>query len=356
MIRLLLLSLFPGLLAATPEGMILIKGATYQRGTPKMEELPPNPEEQPVHKVTVNGFYLDVHEVTNRQFRKFVDATNYQTQAERGWKKNDFPMAPPETLKPGALIFSSPPEEVTLRTANAEWQWWQFVPGASWQHPLGPKSDLTGKEDHPVVCVTWEDAQAYAKWAGKRLPTEAEWELAARGGLDQKTYTWGNDTKPEGKWLANIFTGEFPHNDTAADGFSSTAPVKSFPPNGFGLYDMAGNVWEHCSDFYRPEYYATFLKNPTPNPSGPVTGVSQPVMNWFLARGSYPDPTKIPKQHPLTLLHVTRGGSFLCHESYCLRYRPGARHYSESLAPANHTGFRCAKSLDNTTKPAEKPE
>lgn len=324
--------------------MVWIEGDTYTRGTPENPDLPFNPEERPVHEVTVSGFYLDIHEVTNAQFREFVEATGYQTQAERGFKKEDFPKAPPEALKPGALVFSGPPEGVELWKEGAEWQWWRFVHGADWQHPTGPVSDIKGKDDHPVVCVTWEDAVAYCEWAGKRLPTEAEWELAARGGKEGLDYIWGDQPKPGEKWLANVFTGEFPHRDTAKDGFQGTAPVKSFPPNPFGLYDMAGNVWEHCADYYRPDAYALFVKNPEKDPTGPSGGVSQPEVNWFLQKGTWPSPIVFGRQHPLMLLHVTKGGSYLCHTSYCLRYRPGARHYSESLAPANHTGFRCAKS------------
>ncbi|MGC6459527.1 MAG: formylglycine-generating enzyme family protein [Akkermansiaceae bacterium] len=327
-----------------PEGMVWISGATYTRGTPEKQDLPHNPEERPVHKVTVGGFYIDIHEVTNAQFRKFVEATGYKTQAERGFTKEDFPKAPPEMLKPGSLVFAGPEDSVELWREGAEWQWWRFVEGADWQHPTGPKSTIKGKDNHPVVCVNWEDAQAYCKWAGKRLPTEAEWELAARGGKEGLDYIWGNKPKPGGEWLANVFTGEFPHKDTGDDGFKGSAPVKSYPPNPYGLYDMAGNVWEHCADFYRPDAYELFLKDPKENPTGPKSGVSQPEVNWFLQRGSWPSPIIFGKQHPLSLLRVTKGGSFLCHTSYCLRYRPGARHYSESLTPTNHTGFRCAKS------------
>ena len=324
------------------EGMIWIKGDTYTRGTKESPDLPFNPEERPVHKVTVDGFYLETHEVTNAQFQKFVDATGYKTQAEKGWSKKDFPKAPPEALKPGAIVFSGPPVAVELRGEGAEWQWWRFQEGASWKNPTGPGSDLKGKENYPAVCITWEDANAYCKWAGKRLPTEAEWELAARGGKEGLDYIWGDKPKPGEKWLANVFTGEFPHKDTGDDGFKGAAPIKSYPPNPYGLYDMAGNVWEHCSDYYRPDAYALFLKNPKDNPTGPSGGVSQPEVNWFMQNDKWPSPIVFGKQHPLSLLHVTKGGSFLCHTSYCLRYRPGARHYSESLAPTNHTGFRCA--------------
>jgi formylglycine-generating enzyme required for sulfatase activity len=339
-----LVSLLPAAPEKAPEGMVWIEGATYTRGTPENPDLPHNPEERPVHQVTVGGFYLDIHEVTNAQFRKFVEATGYKTQAERGFTREEFPKAPPEMLKPGSLVFSGPEESVELWREGAEWQWWRFVEGADWKHPTGPKSSIEGKDDHPVVCVNWEDAQAYCKWAGKRLPTEAEWELAARGGKEGLDYIWGEKAKPGEQWLANVFTGEFPHKDSGEDGFKGTAPVKSYPPNPFGLYDMAGNVWEHCADYYRPDAYELFVKNPQKDPTGPKGGVSQPEVNWFLQRGSWPSPIIFGKQHPLSLLRVTKGGSFLCHTSYCLRYRPGARHYSEGLTPTNHTGFRCAKS------------
>ncbi len=332
---LLFLLTLTSLALAAPEGMVEIPGGTYTRGADSKRFQ----EEGPSHQVTIDAFYLDIHEVTNAQFLKFTEATGYRTQAERGWSAEDFPKAPPGTLKPGAMVFSAPPEAVKLSGQGAEWQWWQFREGASW------RSHLKGRENHPVTCVTWEDANAYAKWAGKRLPTEAEWERAARGGKEKKTFVWGNEAKPDpSSWPANIFTGEFPNNDTGLDGHTGTSPVKSFPPNAYGLYDMAGNVWEHCSDFYYPNTYHFFIKDPHPNPTGPKRGVSQPEINWFFMKGKYPSPAIFGKQHPLSLLHVTRGGSYLCHHSYCLRYRPSARHYSESLAPSNHTGFRCAQS------------
>ncbi|MGJ8696117.1 MAG: formylglycine-generating enzyme family protein [Verrucomicrobiaceae bacterium] len=337
-----LLTILP--LMAAPGDMVLIPAGTYTRGTP-VGELERFPEETPQHEVTVEEFYLDTHEVTNAQFARFVEATGYKTQAERGWSPKDFPQAPPDSLKPGALIFSSPPKEVELYQQGAEWQWWKFVEGADWKHPLGPDSNIKDKDNHPVVCVTWEDAQAYAKWAGKRLPTEAEWERAARGGLDKKTYAWGDEFKPnEDKWPANIFTGHFPDNDSGVDGYKGTAPVKSYDPNAYGLYDVAGNVWEHCQDLYRPDAYDIYLKTK----KAPTKGVSQPMIGYFLNYGKWPE----DQPHPLSVLHVTKGGSYLCHYTYCLRYRPAARHYSESLAPTNHTGFRCAKSKEEPTEPS----
>lgn len=326
--------------AVEPTKMIPIPGGTYKRGL----DHPRFPDEGPAHEVTVSSFLLDAHEVTNDQFAAFVKATGYVTQAEKGWSAKDFPQSPPDQLKPGAMVFSPPPAAVQKSTPQAHWQWWRFVEGASWRQPTGPDSNLVGKGDHPVVCLTWDDASAYAKWVKKRLPTEAEWERAARGGLPHALFSWGEKAKPDPKkWPANIFTGTFPHDDTAADGFAGTAPVKSFSPNGYGLYDMAGNVWEFCADFYRPDAYASFLQNPHPNPTGPRQGISEPTVNYFLHHNRYPAPGLLPKPHPLSQLRVVKGGSFLCHHSYCLRYRPAGRHHSEGLAPTNHTGFRCAK-------------
>ena len=338
---LLLVALVPLATAApalTP--LVTIPSGTYKRGL----DHPRFPDESPAHEVTVSAFQIEIHEVTNDQFAAFVASTGYRTQAERGWSAKDFPKSPPDQLKPGALVFSPPPAAVQKSVAQAHWQWWRFVPGASWRHPSGPGSDLEGKGNHPVVCVTWDDASAYAKWTKRRLPTEAEWEKAARGGLDHALFSWGSKARPEAeKWPANIFTGTFPHQDTAADGFAGTAPVKSFAPNGYGLYDLAGNVWEICADFYRPDTYARFLKNPVEDPTGPKSGISEPMVNYFLQHARDPSPALFPNSHRLSLLRVVKGGSFLCHHSYCLRYRPAARHYTEALAPTNHTGFRCAK-------------
>ncbi len=328
------------------EGMVWIPGGEFSMGS---TDPLARPDEAPVHRVRVDGFWMDATEVTNAQFAKFVDATGYLTVAERpvDWeelKKQVEPGTPKpadEVLQPGSLVFTPPDHPVDLRRFDL---WWTWTIGADWKHPEGPGSTIEGREDHPVVHVCYDDAVAYAKWAGKRLPTEAEWELAARGGKEGLDYIWGEKPKPDDKWLANVFTGEFPNKDSGEDGFKGTAPVKSYPPNPYGLYEMAGNVWEHCADYYRPDAYELFVKNPQKDPTGPKGGVSQPEVNWFLQRGSWPSPIIFGKQHPLSLLRVTKGGSFLCHTSYCLRYRPGARHYSEGLTPTNHTGFRCAKS------------
>jgi formylglycine-generating enzyme len=276
-------------------------------------------DEKPVHKVALDGFWIDKTEVTNEQFEKFARATGYVTIAERKPDPRDFPGAPPEMLVAGSIVFSPPTgDDVPL---DNHFIWWKYEPGANWRHPEGPQSDIKGREKHPVVHVSWEDAMAYAKWAGKRLPTEAEWEYASRGGLDQKPYIWGSEKVPGGKWEANIWQGKFPNKNELADGFRGTGPTASYAPNGHGLYDMAGNVWEWCADWYLPDYYS---ESPEKNPQGPST--------------SY-DPNE-----PGVMKKVTRGGSFLCSDLYCVGYRPGARMKSTPDTSLSHTGFRCVKS------------
>ncbi len=315
------------------DGMIQLPGGTYQMGSSGVFDTPAGtkefPEEAPVRTVTVKGFRIDETEVTNDQFAAFVAATGYVSFAERKARLEDFPpearaSLPQDGFNQGSLVFSKPAAPVgdpNLADANS---WWRWDPEANWRHPSGKGSSIEGRGSHPVVCVNHEDAAAYAKWAGKRLPTEAEWEYAARGGLSGKMYAWGDEMKPGDKWMANTFQGEFPANDSGADGFTSTAPAKTFPANGYGLYDMAGNVWEICADFYDPEYPSHCSKD---NPKGPQT--------WF-NRSTRSKGGGTPH-------HVTKGGSFLCHISYCMRYRPAARHSLEEDSPANHTGFRCVK-------------
>jgi formylglycine-generating enzyme len=327
---------------SAPEGMIYLSGGTYKRGSEgKQDNGKIYYEESPVHEVSVGAFFMDKTEVTNAQFKTFIDATGYKTMAERGLTKLDFPNAPEEALKAGASIFSPPNQKIDPNSGNPM-GWWSFVAGAAWKHPQGPTSSIDDKLDHPVVCVNVDDALAYAKWAGKRLPTEAEWEFAARGGLKEKKYPWGDQRLP-GKWMANCFQGSFPAINTNEDGFAFTAPVMSFPSNGYGLFDMSGNVWEICSDFYHPNYYSNFILNPVANPTGPSDPISDIENQQWQRDGILPEMQK--GTHPLTFLRVIKGGSFLCHVDYCLRYRPAARHSHEPITPTNHIGFRCVKDL-----------
>jgi len=298
--------------------MVRIPSGEFWMGSdhPDMEDA------RPVHRVHVDGFLMDRTEVTNDQFAAFVAATGYVTVAERRPDTKDFPDAKPEDLVPGSVVFTPPPHPVALSDAYV---WWRYVKGASWRHPEGPASDLKGRGNHPVVHVAWEDAAAYAKWAGKRLPTEAEFEFAARGGLDRQPYVWGKEIKPGGKFQANTFQGHFPDSNTAEDGFTGTAPVGSFPANGYGLYDMAGNVWEWCADWYRADYYEQFaaVGGVVRNPRGPLDSF---------------DPAE-----PGVAKRVQKGGSFLCTDQYCARYMPGARGKGEASTGTNHVGFRCMR-------------
>lgn len=278
-------------------------------------------DEKPLHEVTVKSFFMDKTEVTNEQFAEFVKATNYVTLAERPLTAKELPGLLPEFEgKTVSLCYRPPKGAVDLRDAL---QWWAPVIGANWRHPDGPETDIIGKEKHPVVHVCWDDAQAYCKWAGKRLPTEAEWEFAARGGLEKARYIWGNEFSPNGKWMTNTWQGKFPHENTGEDGFKGLAPVGSFQANGYGLFDMAGNVWEWCSDWYLPDYYA---KSPKENPPGPTTSF---------------DPDE-----PGVMKHTTRGGSWMCSDSYCRGYRPSARMKTSPDTGLANTGFRCVKDVE----------
>ncbi len=298
-----------------PPEMVAVPGGTFWMGRDDPTDQRTR-DEQPVHEVTVAAFQIDATEVTVGQYAKFVKETGYVTISERVPDARKYPDADPAYLKPGSAVFT--PMEADLGGPPV---WWRYVPGANWRHPEGPNSSAKGKKSYPVVQITWDDAIAYAKWAGKRLPTEAEWEWAARGGLDRKPYCWG-DAKPGegGKWHANAYQGKFPEVDAGEDGFAGLAPVKSFPPNGYGLYDMSGNAWEWCSDWYDPGYYAVAPKE---NPPGPATGP--------LVEGE-----RQPQR-------VRRGGSFLCDDKYCRRYVPSARDKNPADSCANHTGFRCVK-------------
>jgi formylglycine-generating enzyme required for sulfatase activity len=297
-----------------PEGMVWIPGGTFWMGL----DDPEYPDAQPLHEVSLDGFWIDRTEVTNRQFAAFVRATGYVTVAERKPDPKDYPGAPVEKLVPGSLVFTPPATPVSL---DDHLSWWSYVPGADWRHPDGPGSSISGRDDYPVVQVCWEDAAQFARWAKKRLPTEAEWEYAARGGLDRQEFCWGSQREPNGRVMVNNWQGEFPRENSRADGYAAAAPVGSYPPNGYGLVDMAGNVWEWCADWYRPQYDVGGTNR---NPKGPTSSF---------------DP-----QEPGLAKRVQRGGSFLCSDLYCKRYRPGTRGKGAPDSAANHVGFRCALS------------
>lgn len=312
-----------------PAGMVWIPGGEFSMGTDDPTKMlcegagsDPMPDARPIHRVAVDGFWMDETEVTNTQFARFIKETGYLTVAERKPEAKDFPGVPEEFLVPGSIVFTPAPAPISLQNSNS---WWRYEPGASWQHPEGPNSNVKSRGDFPVVHISYEDAEAYAKWAGKRLPTESEWEFAARGGKAGMPFAWGAELMPEGKWMANIYQGKFPVKDTAEDGFAGSAPVKSFPANAFGLYDMSGNVWEWCTDWYRPDYYVHLAKTGevARNPEGPADSYD-------------PAEPTLPKR-------VQRGGSFLCSDQYCTRYMIGSRGKGELSSSANHTGFRCVQ-------------
>ncbi len=312
---------------AAPPGMVWISGGEFSMGAqdpPDMNQVGMNAmrDSRPIHRVYVDGFYMDKTDVTNEEFAKFVKATGYVTVAERKPKAEDFPGAPPENLVAGAVVFSPPDHAVAL---NDQFQWWAYIHGANWRHPTGPKSTIIGKEKFPVVQVAYEDAEAYAKWAKKRLPTEAEFEFAARGGLTGKPFVWGDTFRPNGKYMANTFQGHFPDKDTGDDQHVGLAATALYPPNGYGLYDMAGNVWQWTSDWYRPDYYQELAAagGVARNPKGPNTSF---------------DPSE-----PNVSKKVHRGGSYLCTDQYCSRYIVGTRGKGEPSTGTNHLGFRCVR-------------
>ena len=304
---------------AAPANMIFIPGGTFRMGSDKHYL-----EEAPAHRVTVDGFFIDRTPVTNREFRKFVNETGHVTFAEIAPDPKDYPGALPHMLKAASLVFTPPGKPVNLR----DWsQWWTFKPGANWRRPYGPRSSISGLDDHPVVHVAYRDALAYAQWAGKDLPTEAEWEFAARGGLDGAEFAWGHELTPGGKHMANTWQGNFPNENLCADGFERTSPVTAFPPNGYGVYDMIGNVWEWTSDWWSVKHAPDAAKaccvpqNPRGGPEQDSYDACQPQI-------------KIPRK-------VIKGGSHLCAPNYCRRYRPAARHAEAVDTSTSHLGFRC---------------
>lgn len=312
-----------------PEGMVWIPGGEFSMGSTIPDEgvctaatMNAVEDAKPIHRVYVDGFWMDKTVVTNDQFEKFVNATGYRTIAEIAPTQEEFPTVPPENLVPGSAVFTPTPEPVELDNML---QWWRYEPGASWRHPTGKMSDLKGKGNYPVVQVAYADAVAYAKWAGKRLPSEAEWEFAARGGLAGKTYAWGDEFKPGGKSMANTYQGIFPVDDTGEDGFDGIAPVAQYPSNKYGLYDMAGNVWQWCNDWYHVDAYALhkLQGDVAVNPRGPESPF---------------DPAG-----PEEKKRVHRGGSFLCTDQYCTRYMVGTRGKGEVSSASNHVGFRCVR-------------
>lgn len=312
----------------TPEGMVFIPAGVFEMGGKSAQA---EPDELPVRTVSVSAFYADKVEVTNSEFMEFVQATNYKTIAERpiDWDKlkQQLPAATPKpadsVLQPGSLVFRTTTSAVNLLDYS---QWWEWKTGANWLHPEGPDSDIQNRMDHPVVHIAYEDAKAYAQWVGKRLLTEAEWEWASMGGEKNAKYPWGNESVEQASDKANFWQGVFPYKNHELDGFFGTAPVKSYPPNGYGLYDMAGNVWELCQDKYHIAAYQLTDTRTLSNPKGPSK--------------SY-DP-----REPYAEKYVTRGGSFLCNDSYCSGYRTARRMSIDRESSLNHTGFRCAKDVE----------
>ncbi|MDX9911593.1 MAG: formylglycine-generating enzyme family protein [Phycisphaerales bacterium] len=315
--------------APPPTGMVWVPAGEFTMGWDGLEG---RFDERPAHRVRTDGFWMDETEVTNAQFRAFVDATGYVTTAERAieWEELQKQLPPgtprPEDamLAPGSMVFTPPRHEVELGDFT---QWWSWVPGADWRHPTGPGSSIDGMDNYPVVHVSWDDAEAYCAWTGKRLPTEAEWEHAARFEHDGEKFAWGDELEPGGRHLANIWQGSFPYDNTGEDGFAGAAPARSFPASALGLYDMAGNVWEWTADQFRPDAYAQRVRALEPggccvNPQGPESTADP--------RNPYSGDSRVQK-----------GGSFLCHASYCESYRPSAKMASPRDTGMSHVGFRC---------------
>jgi formylglycine-generating enzyme required for sulfatase activity len=289
-----------------PAGMLWVPGGSFIMGSRNAY-----PEERPPRRASVTGFWIDRHEITNAQFAAFVAATGHKTVAERGLNAKDYPELPPEALTPGSMVFFAPDKNARIRPN----EWWRYVPGANWRQPQGPGSSIAGKDNHPVVHVAYADALAYAEWAGRSLPTEAEWEFAARGGLNGKEFAWGDEQTPDGVWMANSWQGFFPYDDDKSDGHHGTAPVGCFAANGYGLHDMIGNVWEWATDWYRPGHH---FAEGAADPHGPAQ-VSSTVGGQ---------------------IRVIKGGSWLCAPNFCARYRPAARQPQEADLGASHVGFR----------------
>lgn len=303
---------------ATPAGMVWVPGGTFTMGSNDHY-----PEEAPAHRVAVSGFWMDRAPVTNAGFRRFVAATGYITLAERTPDPALYPDAPPQMLLPGSLVFQKTRGPVPLTDFR---QWWAYVPGADWKHPGGPGSSISGKAQHPVVHIGHEDAAAYAVWAGKEIPTEAEWERAARGGLDGAVYAWGDEFTPGGTQMANTWQGQFPYHNTSEDGHEGTSPVGTYPTNGYGLHDMAGNVWEWTSDWWVPTHPDA--------PASPCCAPMNPRVESADASYDAASGVSLPRR-------VIKGGSHLCAPSYCLRYRPAARSPQMVDSTTSHLGFRC---------------
>jgi formylglycine-generating enzyme len=301
--------------------MVWIPGATFHMGSNRHY-----PEEAPVHRARVDGFWMDRYPVTNARFRRFVEATGYVTFAEIPPKPEDYPGALPEMLHAASMVFQKPAGKVDMRSIT---NWWSFLKGADWRHPLGPDSSIEGLDDYPVVHVAYKDVEEYARWAQKDLPSEAEWEFAARGGLDRAEYAWGDELTPDGRVMANFWQGEFPWQNLLLDGYERTSPIGTFPPNGYGLYDMTGNAWEWTTDWYQPSHPAEQQKaccvpqNPRGGAEHQSYDPNQPAI-------------KIPRK-------VLKGGSHLCAANYCRRYRPAARFPHPVDTSTCHVGFRCIR-------------